>query len=248
MLSIQQHGTVSEINLNYPPANAMDTEFVKALRSSLAEVAAGEAKAVVISGRPGMFSGGIDVPGLLPQPREVVLEFWTEFLLLMRDVAACPVPVVAAMTGHSPAGGGVLAIHCDYRIAAAGDFKIGLNEVQVGLPVPASILRVFAFVVGERQAQKLAMQGQLISPDEALATGLVDNLADGPESVVAKAVEFAAKLTKLPPVAMNTTRLQAKSALLDSLACERDAKITTDYWFSDETQAAMQALVERLKK
>jgi len=116
------------------------------------------------------------------------------------------------------------------------------------LPVPASILRVFAFVVGERQAQKLAMQGQLISPDEALATGLVDNLADGPESVVAKAVEFAAKLTKLPPVAMNTTRLQAKSALLDSLACERDAKITTDYWFSDETQAAMQALVERLKK
>jgi len=246
MFEIRQHGDVTELQMNHAPANAMDTAFVNGMRDAFGGMVDSGVKAVVISGRDGMFSGGVDVPALLPLERAAVLEFWTAFLQLMSDIATSPVPVVAAITGHSPAGGAVLALHCDYRVAASGKFKIGLNEVQVGLPVPSSVLGVLGFVTGQRTAQRLTMQGLLVSPDEALDAGLVDELA-APDEVVSRAVGFAASLTALPPVAMNTTRIQAKQGLLRSLAVVADAEATTDYWFSDETQAAMNALVERLQ-
>ena len=228
------------------PANAMDTAFVKALRALQREVCEQGAAAIVISGRPGMFSGGLDVPALMPLERPQMLEFWVAFMDLMQALAASPVPVTAAITGHSPAGGAVLALHCDYRVAARGDFKMGLNEVQVGLPVPFTIGRVLASIVGVRKAQELTMQGKLISPAEALAWGMVDELVE-PEEVIGRAVEWSQRLVSLPPIAMNTTRLQAKADVLQQLADSNDAQVTTEFWFSDETQNAMRALVQRLQ-
>jgi len=247
MLQINKHNDISEIALDNPPANAMDAAFMAAIRAALAEVQSAGAKAIVISGRPGMYSGGVDVPGLLQADRETVLNFWVEFLTLMREVAAAEVPVIAAITGHAPAGGCVLALHCDYRIAGAGKFKFGLNEVQVGLPVPSTVLAAMEFVAGPRTAQKLSMQGALLSPEAALACGLVDEVVD-PDEVIPRSVEFAQQLAQLPPVAMNVTRRQAKAAFVAGLTIHDDARATTDFWFSDETRAAMQALVERLKK
>jgi enoyl-CoA hydratase/carnithine racemase len=165
---------------------------------------------------------------------------------LMGALAASPVPVTAAITGHSPAGGAVLALHCDYRVAARGDFKMGLNEVQVGLPVPSTIGRVLASLVGVRKAQELTMQGKLIGPAEALELGMVDEVVEL-DAVIGRAVEWSERLVSLPPIAMNTTRLQAKADVLQQLADSNDAQVTTEFWFSDETQSAMQALVQRLK-
>jgi enoyl-CoA hydratase/carnithine racemase len=246
MLNVIEHGSVFEIRMDKAPANAMDTAFVKALRAVHREVCEQGAAAIVISGRPGMFSGGLDVPAIMPLERPQVLDFWVCFMDLMQGLAASPVPVTAAITGHSPAGGAVLALHCDYRIAARGDFKIGLNEVQVGLPVPSTIGRVLAALVGPRKAQQLTMQGRLISPAEALELGMVDELVE-PEEVISRAVEWSQQLVSLPPIAMNTTRLQAKEELLQHIADANDAQLTTEFWFSEETQAAMRALVQRLK-
>ena len=139
MLDTIDHGEIAEIRMHRAPVNAMNTDLVVALDSAHKEAVAQGANAVVVSGMPGMFSGGLDVPELLPLGPEEILDFWNAFFRLMKHVAGSPVPVVAAITGHSPAGGAVLAIHCDYRVAASGSFKIGLNEVQVGLPVPHSI-------------------------------------------------------------------------------------------------------------
>jgi len=246
MLKVIEHGAVFEIRMDKAPANAMDMPFIKALHAVHREVCGQGAAAVVISGRSGIFSGGLDVPALMGLEYAAMLEFWVGFMDLMQAVASSPVPVTAAITGHSPAGGSVLALHCDYRVAAAGDFKIGLNEVQVGLPVPSTIGRMLASLVGPRKAQQLTMQGKLINPAQALALGMVDELVE-PDSVVARAVEWSQQLISLPPIAMNTTRLQAKADLLQHLADANDAQVTTEYWFSDETQAAMQALVARLQ-
>ncbi|MGI9309546.1 MAG: enoyl-CoA hydratase-related protein, partial [Gammaproteobacteria bacterium] len=132
-------------------------------------------------------------------------------------------------------------------VAAAGRFKIGLNEVQVGLPVPQTILLAFERLVGSHRAAVLATQGSLIGPDEALATGLVDELVDA-DQVVAQAIARAEALAALPPIAMNQTRLQSKAAFVSALQGTRDAEVATDYWFSEETQQAMHALVESLRK
>ncbi len=248
MLNCIEHGEIIELRLARPPVNAMNQAMLDALLESHASAVEQGARAVVLSGCPGMFSGGLDVPELLTADREAMASFWETFFRLMHSVAASPVPVLAAITGHSPAGGAVLAMHCDYRVATRGEFRIGLNEVQVGLPVPRNIIYVLENVVGARQAARLTTFGKLISPEQALAIGLADALAEDPEAAVEKCLAEAADLLKLPPVAMNATRLAAKSDLLDRLGTADDARIATDYWFSDETQLKMKELVASLKK
>ena len=245
MLEASRHDGIAELALRRPPANALNTALVTALSGALeAETAAG-CRAIVLTGLPGMFSGGLDVPELIDQPRAAIHEFWSRFFALCRTLAESPVPVVAAISGHAPAGGAVLTLFCDYRIAVAGRFRIGLNEVRVGLPVPSSILLALASAVGERTAARLAMRGDMPQMEEALALGLVDELTSA-EDLMPRAREFALELAALPPVAMNQTRRLARSALVEAMRTSADVEVATEYWFSDETQAQMRALVARL--
>ncbi|MEO8224431.1 MAG: enoyl-CoA hydratase/isomerase family protein [Gammaproteobacteria bacterium] len=247
MLHIQFHDAVAEIRMDRPPANALNRELVERLLAALETARMDGARALILTGQPGMFSGGLDVPELLAQDRRQVEAFWSHFFSLNRQLATSPVPVIAAVSGHAPAGGAVLALHCDYRIGVTGRFKIGLNEVRVGLPVPGTILVALEEAVGPRLARRLATRGQLLSMDEAAAVGLLDELV-GPEDLLATALRHANELLALPPVAMNTTRLASKSRLIGALASSGDAGAATGWWFSAETQAEMRKLVDRLKK
>ncbi|HJP03701.1 MAG: enoyl-CoA hydratase/isomerase family protein [Gammaproteobacteria bacterium] len=248
MLDVKEHENVIEISMQRPPVNAMNQEFVDAIADSINHYVREGADALILSGREGLFSAGIDVPELLELDHDDVNEFWTRFFVLMNTVAGCQVPVVAAITGHSPAGGAVLALHCDYRVATRGKFNIGMNEVQVGLPVPRNLIAALEYVVGNRQAALLSSSGALIRPDKALEIGLVDELAD-PGEVVTCALGWLKEMLALPPIAMNKTRLAAKSALLERAAENTAyARVATDYWFSDETQTTMKQLVASLSK
>jgi enoyl-CoA hydratase/carnithine racemase len=247
MLNSIEHGEVLEIQMNRPPANALNVEMVDAISTAHENACAQGAQAIILSGLPGMFSAGLDVPELLQLDRAAINRFWTAFLSLMKSLAGSPVPVVAAITGHSPAGGAVLAVHCDYRVAVAGSFKIGFNEVRVGLPVPRTILLAVERLVGGRWAAQLATQGLLLSPEQAREIGLVDELAE-PEAVVQQALMWAQQTISLPLIAMNRTRLLAKNRFIQELQAADDANVATDYWFSEETQAGMQRLVENLRK
>jgi len=247
MLDTISHGDIVELKLNRPPANALNHELLEALLTAHAAAIESGARGLILSGREGMFCAGIDVPELLGQDRQSIHRFWSLLFEAARTLAASPVPVVAALAGHSPAGGAVLAAHCDYRIGAEGSFKIGFNEVQVGLPLPATILRTFAELVGQRIARQLGMHGRLIPIDEALAIGLVDELVPA-EQVGSRSLEYLESLLRLPPIAMNRTRLTGKADLLAALESGDDVERTTADWFSEETQAAMQALVDNLSK
>lgn len=233
--------------MDRPPANALNPELVGQLLAALETVRMDGAHAIVLTGRPGMFSGGLDVPELLPLDRRHVEAFWGQFFNLTRRIAASPVPVIAAVSGHAPAGGAVLALHADWRIGVAGKYRIGLNEVQVGLPVPATILLALEQAVGPRVARRMATRGEMLSMDEALAVGLVDELA-APDQLLPTALARARELLALPTVAMNTTRLAAKSRLIEALGSSVDVTALTDWWFSPETQAEMRKLVARLQK
>jgi len=244
---IQHGGDVLELRLERPPANALDPALVSALLAALDE--APEARALVLSGAPGMFSGGLDVPVLLALERDAMATFLGDFLALLRGLATSPRPIVAALTGHAPAGGAVLAIHCDHRVQAAGAFKLGLNEVRVGLPLPRVIHSTLVRTVGARQAERLGVRGLLIDPEEAFRIGLVDELA-APEAVVGRAVEIARDHLAVPDRAMRDTRRMARRDLEESF--EREERATwesfVEDWFSEETQTALRALVARLRK
>lgn len=247
MIRTSLRNGIAEIAMDRAPANALNLELIERVRAAHGAACEGGARVIVLTGRPGMFSAGLDVPEILPLSRPEVEAFWRGFFLLTRSLAASPVPVVAAISGHAPAGGAVLAIHCDYRIAARGAFKIGLNEVSVGLPVPDCIMLTLEHLLGARLAQRLAMTAQLLPVEEALACGLVDELTE-PEVLLERAHEWSQKLAALPPLAMNRTRLLARARLADALRPDEDARLATELWFSAETQAGMRALVDRLKK
>lgn len=246
MIEVHEHGRVAELRLQRPPVNALNLELVEALVAELKLQAKNGAKAIVISGKEGLFSGGLDVPDLLQQSRNTMTVFWDRFFAMTQALVTSPVPVMAAITGHSPAGGAVIAIHCDYRVAAEGDFRMGLNEVQVGLAVPPQVLNALTFLVGPRQAALLATTGRMVGPEEALSLGLVDEVV-AVDQVISRAVAVADEWAGLWPGAMNHTRLAARQALVHQ-PDKAEIEALTDGWFSDETQRALKALVESLGK
>jgi 3,2-trans-enoyl-CoA isomerase len=247
MLETIVHDEIVELKINRPPANALNHELLETLLERYAAVVSDGAAGVILSGQDGMFCAGIDVPELLGQERAAIHSFWSLLFRFSKTLASSPVPVVAALAGHSPAGGAVLAAHCDYRIAVEGTFKIGFNEVQVGLPLPSTIIMVFEGLVGPRIASQLGTRGQLVEMEQARSIGLVDELVPA-DQLIGRALEWLRSLLALPPVAMNRTRLACKSGFLAALETADDVEQVTADWFSDETQAAMQRLVDSLKK
>ena len=265
MIEIVERGAVRELRLARPPANALSPELMAALTAALAQAAAeasaaaasGGVAALVLSGAPGMFSAGLDLPYLLTLDRAGIRVMWNNLYALLRTLAASPLPVVAAITGHSPAGGAVLAIHCDARVMADGDFRIGLNEVRVGLPLPPVIFAAMRRLVGPRQAERMCVSGALVLPAEAARIGLVDEVVPA-DQAVERAAAIAAELAALPRAAMAATRRLARADLValydddggQDAGAGRDREIESvlDSWFSVEAQTTMRSLVERLAR
>jgi len=249
MLETIDHGNVREIKLARPPANALSAELVELLTRSLLE-AGEQAGAVVVSGLPGMFSAGLDVPQLLQFDRVEMSRFWQLFLDMLKTIAHMPVPTAFAMTGHAPAGGIVMALFGDYRIMPRGGFKTGLNEVQVGLVVSAPIHKALARAVGAHTAERILVAGEMMESERAKDIGLVDELVDDPGSAVSRAIEWCEQHLALPRPAMLTTRQMARADLHgffdDKSALEVEKFV--EIWYSDSTRATLTALVERLTK
>ena len=250
MIACVDHGRVRELRLARPPVNALNPALMAELRAALAQaLQPGACGGVVLSGAPGRFSGGLDVPELLRLTRSEIRATWELFFGLLRDLACSEVPVAAALTGHSPAGGTVLAIFADYRVLADGPFLVGLNEVQVGLSVPPVLYRALVHIVGSRQAERLAVGGLLLDPQQALRVGLVDEVVPLDE-VVPRAVAWVSDLMAKPPTAMAATRRLARAALCDAFDSVTPQSLDeiVESWFSAETQGVMRALAAKLSK
>jgi enoyl-CoA hydratase/carnithine racemase len=196
-----------------------------------------------------MFSAGLDIPALLSLNHEQIAELWRKLYRALGALACSSIPICAAVTGHAPAGGTVLAIYCDWRIAAQGPFKIGLSEVQVGLPLPPIILHCLRRLVGPHQAERLAVRGLLMETDEARRIGLVDEVIS-PENVTARAVQWCSEMLAIPPNAMAYTRQQARADLRAIFERDLNPEIEEvgEAWWQPETQAMLHAVVERLSK
>ena len=244
------HGDgIRVIALARPPANALNPAMVSALRQALTQASHDGVQGVVLTGQPGVFSAGLDVPELLGLDETGMRAFWTDFFGLLEQVAASPMPIVAGLTGHSPAGGTVIALFADYRVQAQGVFQLGLNEVQVGLVVPPVIHEALVRLIGEYPAERHLVAGQMVNAQDALAVGLVDELVD-PDEVTARAIEWLKQHLSMPRTAMLTTRAICRRSLIENFQAPgaMDLDRFVEGWFSEETQRTMQALAKRLSK
>lgn len=244
------HGAIHELRLARAPVNALDPSLCQALTAALAQAIASGAQGIVLAGGPKVFSAGLDVPFLLSlgDDKAALLSAWDAFFDAARALVACPVPVVAAIAGHSPAGGCVLALCCDYRVMADGPYRIGLNETQVGLVAPEGIQTLLARVVGPHRAERLLVGGTLVDATEALRIGLVDELT-GIDEVTTRARVWLDGLLELPRGPVLETRRIARRDAVAAMQSERiDLPQFVDAWMQPDTQAGLRAMLARIGK
>lgn len=250
--TIDHEPGIRELRLSRPPVNALDLDMLAAIGSKIS-AAARDSAAVIITGKPGIFSAGLDVPAMLLLDRAAIVETFIELWRAQHAIASSPVPVVFGLTGHCPAGGTVLAIHGDYRVMARGDFRLGLNEVQVGLFPGPVIHGAFARLTGGHAAQLLT-RGALVDPDTALRVGLVDELSDLAE-VPERALSMAREFVRLPREPMSRTRELARRNLLalfgpagDAEAQQREfGDMAAEMWFVPAIQDMLRKMFARRK-
>ncbi len=229
------------MRIDRPPANAMSPELVEEIIAVSGDLAAAGPDAVVITGRDGFFSAGLDL-NLVP-----TLDDAGQAAMIMginRMVAAWygfPRPVVAAINGHAIAGGIVLALCADYRVAAKQG-KLGLTEARVGVPYPMNALAVVKAELSPPAARYLVLRAHLVDPPEALTLGLVDELA-ARDAMLERALEMAAELSAVPAGAYETVKRQLRGATLAEM--QRVVRSGTDplarSWLSAETGSAAAA-------
>ncbi|MCX7563294.1 enoyl-CoA hydratase/isomerase family protein [Xanthomonadaceae bacterium XH05] len=260
MLDRIDHDGILELRLARPPVNALNLELLTALRDAIESAPDTGAKALVLSGRPGVFTAGLDLPWLIARDIDVVEATWTAFGGVCRALAASPLMSAAAIGGYSPAGGAVISLYCDYRVmarspagddpaAARGPYRIGLNEVAVGLFVPEAIQHALCRLVGPHRAERLMVAGAMPSAEEAFAIGMVDELVPG-EGVVDAAIGWLNAMLSMPQSAQRETRRIARRDLIESISdpARMDLLRFIRGWQSDETQAVLRTVLARLGK
>jgi enoyl-CoA hydratase/carnithine racemase len=250
LVQVVDHGAIRELRLARPPVNALDPALCAAIAEGVRSATMDGIQGLVLAGGPKVFSAGLDVPYLvsLGSDRAALRAAWDGFFQAARALAAAPMPVAAALAGHAPAGGCVLALCCDYRVMASGPFAIGLNETQVGLVAPDGIQHLLRRVVGPHRAERLLVAGELVQADAALAMGLVDELVEI-DHVATRATEWLEQMLQLPRGPMLETRRMARADLVAALEPGRiELDRFIEGWYSDDTQAALRALMAKLGK
>ena len=244
------HGSIHELRMARAPVNALDPALCEALTAAIGDALAAGAQGIVLAGGPKVFSAGLDVPFLLSlgDDQRALLSAWDAFFDAARAIVGCPVPVAAAIAGHAPAGGCVLALCCDYRVMADGPYRIGLNETQVGLVAPEGIQALLARVVGPHRSERLLVSGVLIEASEARDIGLVDELT-GIDDVATRARVWLEGLLELPRGPVLETRRIARRDVVAALQPERiDLPRFVSAWMQPDTQAGLRAMLARIGK
>jgi len=165
-------------------------------------------------GRPGRFSAGFD---LSVMRSDRIVELMTKGSDLALRLVEHPTPVVLGVTGHALAMGAVLLLTADWRVGAEGDFKLGLNEVRIGLFVPGFAVDLADYRLSRRHLTEAVQLAEVYDPRGALAAGFLDEVVDL-DTVEARAIEKAtAWAAELDPGAFARTREIARGPLLEKL-------------------------------
>ena len=207
-------GRVALLRFDDGKANAVSHEAAAALGAAL-ERAEREAGAAVLIGRPGRFSAGFDLSVMNAGPDAARGLVGAGAELLVRIVES-RVPLVAACSGHALAMGALLLLAADVRVGASGAFRIGLNEVAIGLPLPLFAVELARERLSRRALGRATALAELCDPESAVATGFLDRVV-APERLEAEAVALAEAYATLPVAAYRTTKQKLRGPMVERI-------------------------------
>ena len=227
-VSLAERDSVAVLTVDRPPANAMDLALLGDLVDAIEGVAAAVPPALVLAGREGFFSAGADlkaVPGYGPAEQRGMVDAINRMAL---GVYGLPCPVVCAVTGHAIAGGMVLALCGDHRIAST-EGRYGLTEVKVGVPYPQAAIGVVRAELAASAARVLALGNRLVDAAECVRLGAFDE-ALAPAEVLDRALAVAQELAAMPANVYARTKAELRGATLGTLRINAERDPLLDAW------------------
>lgn len=246
VIDVVLQGSIAIVTLRRPPANAMDLEFTEGIASVFQRLGKDSAvRSVVLTGQGKSFCAGVDLKAL-PDSDEAYQRRMVDALnRAFHAVYSCPVPVVGAINGHAIAGGLVLAMCCDWRVAVNTQFLAGLTEVRVGVPYPVGAMEVVRSELAPQVARQLILFGQNMTSAAALDAGVFDEMAE-PEALLERALAKAREFAVLPPTAFAKSKRQLRSRACAAIeAAIAGAEPLLNGWLSRETIQAAAAVLAK---
>jgi enoyl-CoA hydratase len=250
-IRLEKTGAFVTLRLDKARGNAIDETLTREMIAACRTVAADDAVRGVLlaSAHPKLFSPGLDLVSLMEYDRGAMEIFLRAFAEMLWSLYGLRKPVVAAVSGHAVAGGCILALTADYRVLRRGGVQIGLNEVKIGVPLPWSVSILLKESVPATSLTPVALLGRNFADDDALAVGLVNQLADADgfeDFCRARLEEFADK----DPTAVALTKGYLRAAALREMKAreEAEARVWLDCWFSPGTRERLQGIVASLSK
>ena len=241
-ITIQKRKGIATLTLTRGKVNALNGQVVDQMKESLKALENDpEVKSIIITGAGKFFSFGFDIPEFLSFTKAQFTEYIINFSDLYTYIFLYPKPVVAALNGHTIAGGCMLALACDYRVMAAEKAKISLNEICFGASVFAGSTEMLRYWTGSAKAQEILFSGAMYTAGQAKDLGLVHETAD--ENDLMKTARNAAHnfASKYPPAFAGIKSLLRKSIVEDMMRREKASiKEFVDIWYSPETWTNLQ--------
>lgn len=205
---------IATLTLNNGKVNAISPDVIAAFNAALDQAVADRA-VVIITGQPGILSGGYDLKVMTAGPKEAV-SLVTAGSTLARRLLSHPFPVIVACPGHAVAKGAFLLLSVDYRIGVDGPFSIGLNEVQIGMTMHHAGIELARDRLRKSAFHRSVINGEMFNPQTAVDAGFLDKVVSA-EELEGAALEAARQLKKINMNAHKQTKLKVRKALLDTL-------------------------------
>ncbi|UZE22191.1 crotonase/enoyl-CoA hydratase family protein [Pseudomonas sp. B21-056] len=205
---------IATLTLNNGKVNAISPDVIAAFNAAL-DQATEDRAIVIITGQPGILSGGYDLKVMTAGPKEAV-GLVTAGSTLARRLLSHPFPVIVACPGHAVAKGAFLLLSADYRIGVDGPFSIGLNEVQIGMTMHHAGIELARDRLRKSAFHRSVINGEMFNPQSAVDAGFLDKVVPAQELQEA-ALEAARQLKKINMKAHKNTKLKVRKALLETL-------------------------------
>jgi len=246
MVHLAERGGVRWLRMESGKVQALDLELVSDLRRSLDVARADDAPPMVLTGTGTSFSAGVDLFRVVRDGPSYVARFLPALADLLVELFSYPGPLVTAINGHAVAGGALIAWCGDLRIMSEGNGRIGVPELQVGVPFPTVAVEILRFATGGRGLQPLAYSGRTLAAKDAEAAGLVDEVV-APGALEERSAALVATLAAVPRDTFALTKRALRAPALDILArtaARADADVLAA-WQRASTLDAIRAYLER---
>lgn len=214
LVDYQLNDGVATITISNGKANVLGHEVFQALNTAL-DRAEQDRAVVILTGQPGIFSGGYDLKEMQKGPQEAtaLVKVGSTFT---RRLAAFPLPVIGACSGHAIAKGAFVMLSVDYRIGVQGSFKLGLNEVAIGMTMHHVGIEIARHRLAPAHFYRSVVNAEIYSPGGAVEAGYLDETVE-PDALMARANEVAQQFKQLNMKAHAQTKQKAKAAYLELL-------------------------------